>query len=138
MNIGKNLAGSVGSYLPGAITEIFEPSRDFAHLKLPTAGVQSVIALSKYVTWRKAIGSTVPCRYCLTLSYLSFLYFLSTLPQVMVATSDGYLYQYNIDLENGGPCVLLKQFRYDTMEYMVMTYLGVLTHLILTSLHICC
>src|SRR5690606_4569322 len=49
MHIGKNLAGSVGSYLPGAITEIFEPSRDFAHLKLPSAGVQSVIALSKYV-----------------------------------------------------------------------------------------
>ncbi|CAO3569910.1 unnamed protein product [Mortierella alpina] len=80
MNIGKNLAGSVGSYLPGAITEMFEPSRDFAHLKLPSAGVQSVIALS------------------------------NTTPQVMVATSDGYLYQYNIDLENGGPCVLLKQF----------------------------
>lgn len=34
----------------------------------------------------------------------------STTPQVMVATSDGYLYQYNIDLENGGPCVLLKQY----------------------------
>ncbi|KAF9178314.1 autophagy protein [Haplosporangium sp. Z 767] len=79
MHIGKNLAGSVGSYLPGAITEIFEPSRDFAHLKLPSAGVQSVIALS------------------------------NTTPQVMVATSEGYLYQYNIDLENGGPCVLLKQ-----------------------------
>ncbi|KAF9586696.1 autophagy protein [Lunasporangiospora selenospora] len=79
MHLGRNLAGSVGSYLPGAITEIFEPTRDFAHLKLPNAGVQSVIALS---------GST---------------------PQVLVATSDGYLYQYNIDLENGGPCVLLKQ-----------------------------
>ncbi|KAG0197499.1 autophagy protein, partial [Mortierella sp. GBA30] len=80
MNIGKNLAGSVGSYLPGAITEIFEPSRDFAHLKLPSTGIQSVIALS------------------------------NTTPQVMVVTSDGYFYQYNIDLENGGPCVLLKQF----------------------------
>ncbi|KAF9131550.1 autophagy protein [Mortierella sp. 14UC] len=80
MHFGRNLAGSVGSYLPGAITEIFEPSRDFAYLKLPSAGVQSVIALS------------------------------NTTPQVMVATSDGYLYQYNIDLENGGPCVLLKQF----------------------------
>ncbi|KAG0291069.1 autophagy protein [Linnemannia gamsii] len=79
-NIGMNLAGSVGSYLPGAITEIFEPSRDFAHIKLPTSGIQSVIALS------------------------------STTPQIMVATSDGYLYQYNIDLENGGQCVLLKQF----------------------------
>jgi len=59
MNIGKNLAGSVGSYLPGAITEIFEPSRDFAHLKLPTAGVQSVIALSKYVGWSNVVKSCV-------------------------------------------------------------------------------
>ncbi|KAF9169861.1 autophagy protein [Mortierella sp. AD011] len=80
MHFGRNLAGSVGSYLPGAITEIFEPSRDFAYLKLPSPGVQSVIALS------------------------------NTTPQVMVATSDGYLYQYNIDLENGGQCVLLKQY----------------------------
>ncbi|KAF9281058.1 autophagy protein [Mortierella alpina] len=80
MHLGRNIAGSVGSYLPGAITEIFEPSRDFAYLKLPSAGVQSVIALS------------------------------NTTPQVMVATSDGYLYQYNIDLENGGPCVMLKQY----------------------------
>ncbi|GJJ71126.1 autophagy-related protein 18 [Entomortierella parvispora] len=80
MHIGKSLAGSVGSYLPGVVTEIFEPSRDFAYLKLPSAGVQSVIALS------------------------------NTTPQVMVATSDGYLYQYNIDLDNGGPCVLLKQY----------------------------
>ncbi|KAF9930426.1 autophagy protein [Linnemannia zychae] len=80
MHFGRNLAGSVGSYLPGSITEIFEPSRDFAYLKLPSAGVQSVVALS------------------------------NTTPQVMVATSDGYLYQYNIDLENGGQCVLLKQY----------------------------
>ncbi|KAF9431894.1 autophagy protein [Entomortierella beljakovae] len=78
--IGKTIAGSASSYLPGAITEIFEPARDFAHLKLPASGVQSVVALS------------------------------STTPQVMVATSDGYLYHYNIDLENGGPCLLLKQF----------------------------
>lgn len=49
MHFGRNIAGSVGSYLPGAITEIFEPSRDFAYLKLPSAGVQSVIALSTYV-----------------------------------------------------------------------------------------
>jgi hypothetical protein len=34
----------------------------------------------------------------------------STTPQVMVVTSEGFLYQYNIDLENGGECVLLKQY----------------------------
>ncbi|RUS18036.1 hypothetical protein BC937DRAFT_89206 [Endogone sp. FLAS-F59071] len=28
----------------------------------------------------------------------------------MVVSSEGYFYQYNIDLENGGECVLLKQY----------------------------
>ncbi|ORZ00918.1 WD40-repeat-containing domain protein [Syncephalastrum racemosum] len=80
LNIGRNIAGSVGSYLPEMITEMWEPARDFASLKLPSAGVRSLVALS------------------------------STTPQVMVITSEGFFYQYNIDLENGGECVLLKQY----------------------------
>ncbi|KAG0164058.1 autophagy protein [Apophysomyces sp. BC1034] len=79
LHFGRNIAGSVGSYLPEMITEMWEPSRNFASLKLPSAGVRSLVALS------------------------------STTPQVMVLTSEGYFYQYNIDLENGGECVLLKQ-----------------------------
>ncbi|KAI9492111.1 WD40-repeat-containing domain protein [Zychaea mexicana] len=75
----QHLGRNIGSYLPGMITEMWEPSRDFASLKLPSAGVQSLVALS------------------------------STTPQVMVITSEGFFYQYNIDLENGGECVLLKQ-----------------------------
>ncbi|CEP07435.1 hypothetical protein [Parasitella parasitica] len=75
-----NIAGSVGSYLPDVLTEILEPTRDFASLKLPSAGVRSLVALS------------------------------STTPQVMVVTSEGFFYQYNIDLESGGECVLLKQY----------------------------
>ena len=48
MHLGRNLAGSVGSYLPDVLTEIWEPSRDFAWLKLPSAGVRSLVALSRY------------------------------------------------------------------------------------------
>ncbi|KAI8642941.1 WD40-repeat-containing domain protein [Parasitella parasitica] len=80
MHLGRNIAGSVGSYLPDVLTEILEPTRDFASLKLPSAGVRSLVALS------------------------------STTPQVMVVTSEGFFYQYNIDLESGGECVLLKQY----------------------------
>lgn len=29
----------------------------------------------------------------------------------MVVSSDGYFYSYNIDLENGGECSLMKQYR---------------------------
>lgn len=73
------MAGSVGGYLPKPMAEMWEPSRDFAFLKLPTPGVSSVVAVS------------------------------STTPQVMVVTSEGYFYSYNIDLENGGECTMMKR-----------------------------
>lgn len=33
------------------------------------------------------------------------------MPQVMVISEEGYFYLYNIDLENGGECPLMKQWR---------------------------
>ncbi|KAI0695024.1 WD40 repeat-like protein [Cytidiella melzeri] len=80
MHLTKNITSSVGGYLPSAITEVWEPSRDFAFLRLPTSGSRCVVALS------------------------------GTMPQVMVLSSDGYFYSYNIDLDNGGECSLLKQY----------------------------
>ena len=43
----QHLGRNIGSYLPGMITEMWEPSRDFASLKLPSAGVHSLVALSR-------------------------------------------------------------------------------------------
>jgi autophagy-related protein 18 len=34
------------------------------------------------------------------------------MPHVMVLSSDGYFYSYSIDLERGGECSLMKQYRY--------------------------
>ncbi|TFY62079.1 hypothetical protein EVJ58_g4097 [Rhodofomes roseus] len=76
----KNLTTSVGGYLPNTLTEMWEPSRDFAFLRLPTSGARCVVALS------------------------------GTMPQVMVISSEGYFYSYSIDLENGGECSLMKQY----------------------------
>ncbi|KAE8227178.1 hypothetical protein CF319_g298 [Tilletia indica] len=78
--LSRNVAGSVGGYLPNSLAEMWEPQRDFAHLKLPTPGVSSLVAVS------------------------------STTPQVMVVTSEGYFYQYQIDFEHGGECELMKQY----------------------------
>ncbi|RUS18035.1 WD40-repeat-containing domain protein [Endogone sp. FLAS-F59071] len=47
MTLSRSVAGSVGSYLPDVLTEMWEPARDFAFLRLPSAGVQSVVALSR-------------------------------------------------------------------------------------------
>ncbi|KAK4700494.1 autophagy-related protein 18, partial [Phenoliferia sp. Uapishka_3] len=89
LHIGRNLAGSVGGFLPGAVSGIWDPQRDFAFLKLPTAGVRSVVALSSSC-WSSQLSSTTP--------------------QVMVVTSEGLFYSYAIDLENGGECVLQKSY----------------------------
>lgn len=50
VSLSKNVAGSVGGYLPSTLTEMWEPQRDFAFLKLPTPGVRAVAAVSKYVS----------------------------------------------------------------------------------------
>lgn len=44
--LGRNLAGSLGGYLPSGVTEMWEPQRDFAHVKLRSGGVRCVAALS--------------------------------------------------------------------------------------------
>jgi autophagy-related protein 18 len=80
--IGRQVAGAVGGYLPNAVTDIWEPKqRDFAFIKLPAPpGTKSVVALSN----------------------------LSQ--HALVVTSEGYFYQYGVDLENGGECELIKQY----------------------------
>lgn len=80
LHLTKNITSSVGGYLPNTLTEMWEPSRDFAFLRLPTSGARCAVALS------------------------------GTMPQVMVISSEGYFYLYSIDLENGGECSLMKQY----------------------------
>ncbi|TFK21090.1 WD40 repeat-like protein [Coprinopsis marcescibilis] len=81
MQVTKSLTSSVGGYLPNSLTEMWEPARDFASLRLPSSGARTIVALS------------------------------GTMPHVMVLSSEGYFYLYSIDLENGGECSLLKQYR---------------------------
>ncbi|KAJ1648488.1 autophagy protein [Coemansia asiatica] len=77
--VNSKLVGKAAQFMPDMISEMWEPSRDFAFLKLPKSNIQSIAAMS------------------------------SSTPQIMVVTSDGYFYQYSIDLDKGGECVLLKQ-----------------------------
>ena len=72
----------MGSYLPEMVTEMLEPVRDFAHVKLThnANNTQTIAALSP------------------------------SQPHVFVVTADGYFSVYGIDFEIGGECVLLKQY----------------------------
>lgn len=46
LHLTKNITSSMGGYLPNTLTEMWEPSRDFAFLRLPTSGARCIVALS--------------------------------------------------------------------------------------------
>lgn len=85
--VGKSFAATVGGYLPSAVAEIWEPSRDFAWVKVPKSPNSA---------------STGPIRTVVALS--------NNGPQIMVITSEGNYYVFNIDLEKGGEGTLYKQY----------------------------
>ncbi|KAJ8455270.1 hypothetical protein ONZ45_g18994 [Pleurotus djamor] len=90
LQFSKHLSHSVGGYLPSAVTEMWEPTRDFAWLKLPSP---------------MAGGSADGPKSSKCIVGLS-----GSMPQIMVVSSDGYFYTYSVDLEKGGECLLMKQY----------------------------
>ncbi|KAI1104439.1 WD40 repeat-like protein [Jackrogersella minutella] len=91
--MGRSVAGVVGNYLPQTVTEMWEPLRDFAYIKIPK---------SSGVSPRPGAASGQQLRSVVAMS--------SSSPQVMVVTSDGGFYVFNIDMEQGGEGYLVKQF----------------------------
>ncbi|KAL1955159.1 hypothetical protein VTO42DRAFT_8974 [Malbranchea cinnamomea] len=89
-NVGSTFAATVGGYLPKGMTEMWEPARDFAWIKIPKSSKGGAGATSG------------PLRSVVAMS--------SNTPQVMVVTSDGNFYVFNIDLSKGGEGTLMKQY----------------------------
>ena len=86
-SVGTSLASNFGGYLPKGVTEIWEPSRDFAWLRLP----------------KPASGQSVgPVRSVVAMS--------SNSPHVMVVTNEGGFYVFSLDLAKGGEGNLVKQY----------------------------
>lgn len=86
-NVGKSFAATVGGYLPSAVAEMWEPSRDFAWVKIPRSPNSA---------------SAGPVRTVVALN--------NNGPQIMVVTSEGNYYIFNVDLEKGGEGTLYKQY----------------------------
>ncbi|KMK59790.1 protein-vacuolar targeting protein Atg18, putative [Aspergillus fumigatus Z5] len=82
-NVGSTVAAKVGGYLPKGVSEMWEPTRDFAWFKLPKPNQTS-----------GGSGNNGPLRSVVAMS--------SNTPQVMVVTSDGNFYVFSIDLSKGG------------------------------------
>ncbi|KAF2772888.1 WD40 repeat-like protein [Teratosphaeria nubilosa] len=87
-NVSTGFVSRAAGYLPTSVTEMWEPQRDFAWMRIPRGSngmpVRSVVAMANNV------------------------------PHVMVATNEGDFYVYTIDLEKGGEGTLVK--RYDDIH----------------------
>ncbi|KAL1767961.1 WD repeat domain phosphoinositide-interacting protein 2 isoform X2 [Sigmodon hispidus] len=81
---GKVLLAST-SYLPSQVIEMFNQSRVFATVCLPFCGHKNICSLTT----------------------------IQKIPQLLVGASDGYLYMYNLDAQEGGECALMRQHRLD-------------------------
>ena len=92
-NVGTTLAASMGAYLPSAVSEMWEPARDFAWLKIPKAPPTAQGGV---------LASSAPLRSVVAMS--------SNSPQVMVVTNEGHFYVFGIDLEKGGEGTLVKVY----------------------------
>lgn len=90
-NVGGAVAARMGGYLPKGVSEMWEPARDFAWIKLPRTN-----------QGQGGNATTSPLRSVVAMS--------SNTPQVMVVTSDGNFYVFNIDLSKGGEGALTKQY----------------------------
>ncbi|KAK3593298.1 hypothetical protein CHS0354_031357 [Potamilus streckersoni] len=82
--LGQALKTSA-NYLPAQVTDMLNQGRSFATARLPNYGFKNVCAIT-------------PVQKVLRL---------------VVASLDGYLYIYNIDPNEGGECMLLRQHRLD-------------------------
>ncbi|KAK1146059.1 autophagy protein [Aspergillus melleus] len=106
-NVGSSFAARVGGYLPKGVSEMWEPARDFAWIKLPKSNQGP-----------GANGTAGPLRSVVAMS--------SNMPQVMVVTSDGNFYVFSIDLSKGGEGTLTKQYSVldsnDRLGYSVADY----------------
>ncbi|KAI4103766.1 MAG: hypothetical protein LQ339_004098 [Xanthoria mediterranea] len=108
-NVGTSFAASVGAYLPSAVSEMWEPTRDFAWFKVPKASTLSGQGGDKGGAAGRSssgsgsgLGSAAPLKSVVAMSNNS--------PQVMVVTNEGHFYVFGIDLENGGEGSLLKVY----------------------------
>ncbi|KAK3068478.1 autophagy protein [Teratosphaeriaceae sp. CCFEE 6253] len=89
-NVSTGLVTRAAGYLPSSVTEMWEPQRDFAWMRIP----------------RSANGMPVRCVVAMA----------NHAPHIMVATNEGDFYVYNVDLEKGGEGTLVKRYDYLVSE----------------------
>ncbi|CAL8300717.1 unnamed protein product [Lota lota] len=80
--VGKMFTAA-STYLPAQVSDMMHQDRAFATVRLDMFGLKNVCALAT----------------------------IQKLPRLLVASSDGHLYIYNVDPQDGGECVLVQKHR---------------------------
>ncbi|XP_024243819.1 WD repeat domain phosphoinositide-interacting protein 1 [Oncorhynchus tshawytscha] len=80
--VGK-LFTAASTYLPSQVSDMMHQDRAFATVRLNMFGLKNICALAT----------------------------VQKLPRLLVASSDGHIYIYNIDTQEGGECVLVRKHR---------------------------
>ncbi|KAL6957296.1 WD repeat domain phosphoinositide-interacting protein 2 [Sarracenia purpurea var. burkii] len=85
MGLFTKAVSASANYLPAQVTDVFNQGRAFVSVHLPYSGMKNVCAV---VVIQKVL-------------------------RLLVASSDGYLYVYNLDMAEGGECPMWKQHKLD-------------------------
>ncbi|KAH3671775.1 hypothetical protein WICMUC_004566 [Wickerhamomyces mucosus] len=113
-NIGRKAAERIGSFLPPRLTSMLEPNRHFASLKIPAQnGVKNVVSIGKEIKMSKSglsFYSNSPSSNDETTNDEISDENNVKLVHVLVVSSEGYFYNYGLDPERGGDCILLNQY----------------------------
>ncbi|KAL7372444.1 hypothetical protein ABVT39_016604 [Epinephelus coioides] len=89
--VGKMFTAA-STYLPAQVSDMMHQDRAFATVRLNMFGLKNICALAT----------------------------IQKLPRLLVASSDGFLYIYNVDPQDGGECVLVQKHRlFDSSEEQV-------------------
>ncbi|XP_065203342.1 WD repeat domain phosphoinositide-interacting protein 2 isoform X2 [Planococcus citri] len=86
MGLFTKAVSASANYLPAQVTDVFNQGRAFVSVHLPYSGMKNVCAV---VVIQKVL-------------------------RLLVASSDGYLYVYNLDMAEGGECPMWKQHKIHT------------------------
>lgn len=116
--VGRSVAGAVGSYLPQSLTEMWEPQRDFASVKIPKSANNNTSSSGNSGNGRSGgngaggagAGETLIGGAATAGPLRSVVAMSSNSPHIMVVTSNGGFFVYNIDLQNGGEGCLVRQY----------------------------
>lgn len=85
MEYFNKVLSTSSNYLPTQVTDMLNQDRAFATVKLPVSVGRNICTLAV----------------------------VQKLLRIIVASTDGYLYIYNLDTEEGGECTLVRQHRLD-------------------------